>query len=95
MTKHSIEVSKEVRDEYVRLKWEIKKLGWEEISDNHVLAAMIWWFFDSLEYMKNAKAHWHDHIHDHWHHHDDEWCCGWKWDDCCGGKWDDHECSCK
>lgn len=83
MTKHSIEVSKEVRDEYVRLKWEIKKLWWQEISDDDVLAAMIWGFFDSLEYMKNAKEHGHDH--DHWHHHhDDGWCCGWKWwcDDC-------------
>jgi len=94
MTKHNIEVSKEIRDEYVRLKWEIKKLWWQEISDDHVLSAMIWWFFDSLEYMKNAKLN--EHGHDHWHnHHEEEWCCGWKGDDCCGGKWDDHECGCK
>lgn len=83
MTKHSIEVSKEVRDEYMRLKWEIKKLWGQEISDDHVLSAMIWGFFDSLEYMKNAKAH----EHDHWHNHGK--------DECCGGKWDNHECSCK
>lgn len=91
MTKHSIEVSKEVWDEYVRLKWEIKKMWWQEISDDNVLEAMIGWFFDSLEYMKKANVEWH---HDHWHW--DEWCCGGKWDDCCGEKkWKDHECSCK
>ena len=92
MTKHSIEVSKEVWDEYLRLKWEIKKMWWQEIDDEQIMSAMIWWFFDSLEYMKNAKMH--EHGHDHWHHHDKEdWCCGGKWDDCCGWKWDD--CSCK
>lgn len=92
MTKHSIEVSKEVWDEYVRLKWEIKKMWWQEIEDDHVLGAMIWWFFDSLEYMKKANIDWHHH--EHWH--GDEWCCGGKWDDCCGEKkWKDHECNCK
>lgn len=94
MTKHNIEVSKEIRDEYVRLKGEIKKMWWQEIDDDQVMWAMIWWFFDSLEYMKNAKAH--EHSHDHWHHHDHEWCCGWHEDEdheCCGWKWDD--CCCK
>ena len=92
MTKHNIEVSKEIRDEYIRLKEEIKKLWGQEISDDHVLSAMIGWFFDSLEYMKNAKEH--GHWHDHWHHHHDDKdeCCG-KWDDCCGWKGDD--CCCK
>ncbi|MFZ2151431.1 MAG: hypothetical protein WAZ12_00930 [Candidatus Absconditicoccaceae bacterium] len=92
MTKHSIEVSKEVRDEYVRLKGEIKEMGGQEISDDHVLSAMIGGFFDSLEYMKKANINGHDHGH---HHHDDEGCCGGKGDDCCSDKGDDHECSCK
>lgn len=89
MTKHNIEVSKEVRDEYVRLKWEIKNLWWQEIDDDQVMWAMIWGFFDSLEYMKN---HQHEHNHEHWHHHDHDWCCGWHWEEdheCCGWKWDD------
>ncbi len=87
MTKHSIEVSKEVLDEYLRLKEEIKKMWWLDADDNQIVAAMIGWFFDSLEYMKNAKGHWH--AHDHWHDHD--WCCGWHADEeheCCGWKWD-------
>ena len=92
MTKHNIEVSKEVWDEYVRLKWEIKKIWWQEVDDDQIVSAMIWGFFDSLEYMKKANMEWHNH--DHSHQHNDE-CCGGKWDDCCGEKWKDHECSCK
>lgn len=93
MTKHNIEVSKEVRDEYVRLKWEIKNLWWQEIDDGQVMWAMIWGFFDSLEYM---KTHQHEHNHERWHQHDHDWCCGWHWEEdheCCGWKWDD--CCCK
>lgn len=79
MSKHSIEVSKEVLDEYIRLKWEINKMWWHEIDDDQVMSAMIWGFFDSLEYMKNANIKWHEHNH--------EWeCCGWEKKD------DDHEC---
>jgi hypothetical protein len=68
MSKYTIEVSKEIWDEYVKLKSELGKIGWNDISDDQILWAMIWGFFDSLQHMK----------HNHWHHSHDHggWCCG-------------------
>lgn len=86
MTKvHSIEVSEKTLKEFEDLKEAIKEIyQGHEINNDQVLEAMIAWFFDSLQHIKNAQAGAHWHSHDHWDH------------ECCGeGKCeDDWDCKC-
>lgn len=68
-----ITVSQHIADEFEKLKKELHDLSPEqEITDEQIMEAMIWWFFDSLDHMK--KNH---------HHHKDHECCG-EHDDCDG-----------
>ena len=74
-----IEVSEKVFEEFQRLKEEIKNMyNWQELSNDQIMEAMIWGFFDSLEYMKKEQTNQHNH-------HD---CC-WGAEDCANkDKWD-------
>ncbi len=66
----TITVSQHIADEFERLKKELHTLSpKQEITDDQIMEAMIWWFFDSLDHMK--------------HHHKDHECC-WAHDDCTG-----------
>ena len=63
-----IELSEKTVQEFEKLKVALKEVyNWQEISDDQILEAMIMWFWDSLEHIKNAQ---------HGHHHNGHDCCG-------------------
>lgn len=79
-----IEVSEKTLSEFNRLLDELHKIyPNQQLSNDQIMEAMIWGFFDSLTYIKKeAEAH-------HCHHHHHDWCC-WGSDDCENKK--DGEC---
>lgn len=77
---HSIQVSDEVYENFLKLKDMISAMTQEEVKEEEVMSLMVEEFITSVEMMQKEWPH----------HAEDQECCGENdEDDCCG------ECDCQ